>query len=118
MQASITHIQSELKDYYPETEIRSFSFLIIEKLTGFSRTEVFINKNTLFSDKQRQIINSFIERLKNHEPIQYILGETSFSGLTFQVNEHTLIPRPETEELVEWILENNATLVASLSQQH
>jgi release factor glutamine methyltransferase len=103
MQATFAHIQSELQGLYPETEIRSFSLLIVEKLTGFSRTQITLNKNTHFFDKHRQVIDSFIEKLKKNVPIQYILGETEFYGLMFSVNESVLIPRPETEELVDWI---------------
>ena len=107
MQNAFQHIQSELKDLYPETEIKSFSYLIIEKLTGFTRTEIFVNKNTLFSIEQQHVLESFIEKLKKYIPIQYILGETEFYGLPFYVNESVLIPRPETEELVDWICNEN-----------
>ena len=107
MQTAILHIQSQLQGLYPEMEIKSFSYLIIEKLTGFSRTQIIVNKNTLFSDKQRHEIESFIEKLKKFVPIQYILGETEFYGLNFNVNESVLIPRPETEELVDWIQKEN-----------
>ena len=107
MQKALLHIQSELTGLYPEPEIRNFSYLIIEKLTGFSRTEVYVNKNTLFSDEQQHEIESFIEKLKKYVPIQYILGETEFFGLPFYVNESVLIPRPETEELVDWIRKEN-----------
>ena len=107
MQASIIHIRSELQGLYPDTEIKSFSNLIIEKVSGFSRTEIIVNKNTLFSDEQRHVIENFIEKLKEYVPIQYILGETEFFGLPFQVNESVLIPRPETEELVDWIRNEN-----------
>jgi len=107
MQTDIKRIKSELEGLYPETEIRSFSQLMIEKVTGFSRTEIIVNKNTLFSDKQYHEIESFIEKLKNFVPIQYILGETEFYGLSFNVNESVLIPRPETEELVDWIRTEN-----------
>ena len=61
----------------------------------------------LLTQNQQQKVESIIERLKRHEPIQYILGETEFFGLTFHVNENVLIPRPETEELVELILKEN-----------
>src|ERR1035437_10413727 len=103
MQKALQHSQSELQGLYPETEIRSFSYLIMEKVTGFSRTEIFVNKNTLFSVEQQHVIESFIEKLKKYIPIQYILGETEFYGLPFYVDESVLIPRPETEELVDWI---------------
>ena len=107
MQSTILHIQSKLQGLYPETEIKSFSQLIIEKLTGFSRNEIFLNKITLFSDEKRNIVDDFIEKLTKFVPIQYILGETEFYGLLFYVNESVLIPRPETEELVDWIQNEN-----------
>lgn len=80
---------------------------MLEKVTGFSRTEILVNKNTLFSNEQQHVIESFIKKLKNFVPIQYILGETEFYGLPFYVNESVLIPRPETEELVDWISKEN-----------
>lgn len=107
MQSTILHIQSKLQGLYPETEIKSFSQLIIEKLTGFSRNEIFLNKITLFSDEKRNLVDDFIEKLTKFVPIQYILGETEFYGLLFYVNESVLIPRPETEELVDWIQNEN-----------
>ena len=107
MQTALQLIRSQLSGLYPDTEIRSFSYLIMEKLTGFSRTEVLVNKNTLFSNEQQHEIETFIEKLKKYVPIQYILGETEFFGLPFYVNESVLIPRPETEELVDWIRNEN-----------
>jgi release factor glutamine methyltransferase len=107
MQNAINYIQSELQELYPETEIKSFCLLIVEKLTGFSRTEIIVNKNTHFSEIQHHEVESFVEKLKKFVPIQYILGETEFYGLNFTVNESVLIPRPETEELVDWIRNEN-----------
>jgi release factor glutamine methyltransferase len=107
MKTAIQHIQSQLQGYYPETEIRSFTYLIFEKLTGYSRSEIFLNKNTIFSVEQQQLIEEFIQKLQKQVPIQYILGETEFYGLVFNVNDSVLIPRPETEELVDWIRNEN-----------
>ena len=107
MQAFIEQINQELQDLYPSTEIKSFAWLIAEKVTGMTRTQVMVNKNTNFSDAQRQIALGFVEQLKKYVPIQHLLGETEFYGLMFKVNENVLIPRPETEELVDWIITDN-----------
>lgn len=107
MQAAIKHIRTSLRGLYPDTEIGSFTYLILSKVSGLSRTEIIVNKNTIFSTEQHQEIDSFIEKLKMFVPIQYILGETEFYGLKFSVDNSVLIPRPETEELVEWIQKDN-----------
>ena len=60
----------------------------------------------MVSAKNITVFEKALLRLKKQEPIQYILGTTEFYGLTFKVNKHTLIPRPETEELVDWVLSN------------
>jgi len=103
MENAIAKIKSELKNLYPSTEISSFCRLIIGKVTGFSNTQIILNKNTHFSDVQHHEIENIIDKLKKNIPIQYILGETEFYGLTFNVNNSVLIPRPETEELVQWV---------------
>jgi release factor glutamine methyltransferase len=108
MENVLQHIHSELKGIYPESEIQSIGYLLLEKLTGFSRTEILLNKNTQISREAAKQLDGFLKKLKNYEPVQYVLESTEFYGLSFKVNQSVLIPRPETEELVEWIcLEND-----------
>ena len=99
-------MEEELKTLYPASEIRQFSRLIFSFLMGFSSTDLLLKGDELLSDSQRSFLDETIERLKSHEPIQYILGQTEFLDLTLKVNPSTLIPRPETEELVVWITES------------
>lgn len=106
MQKTISYIKEYLKAYYPESEISGFTRIIIEHITKKSYHQALLAEIELMPDQQQQI-NSIIERLKKYEPIQYILEETEFFGLPFHVNENVLIPRPETEELVELILKEN-----------
>ena len=103
MQQFLKDLQTSLKGEYSESEIHVLGMLILEKLTGFSRIWLLIHKELKLNDEQNIIASQYPERLKNHEPIQYILGETEFYGLKFKVNPSVLIPRPETEELVEWV---------------
>lgn len=106
MQQSFEYIRTQLKDIYAETEIGSISYLLMSEITGFSRTEIFLNKNTKISDNQEFLLKKYVEELKNHTPIQYVIGKTEFYGLTFKVDKSVLIPRPETEELVDWITQS------------
>lgn len=95
-----------LKDEFPETEIQSFFNLMVESYLGVTRLQLALNPDRILTSDEFQKLNSAMLRLKEHEPLQYILGETEFFGLKFKVDPNTLIPRPETEELVAWILED------------
>ena len=99
------HIRDVLASVYQTDELHSISRLLISKITGFSFTEILVNKNTIISEQQREFLNIYLEKLKCRMPVQYVLGETEFCGLNFQVDETVLIPRPETEELVAWIVQ-------------
>ena len=79
--------------------------LLTSHVLGFSRTELFIHLENTLSPKQTEEIDQLIQRRLNHEPIAYILGHREFFGLEFYVNSDTLIPRPETELLVEKALD-------------
>ena len=96
---------SELAELYPETEIQSFFNILIEFQLKLSRIEVALQPGFEIDTKNLEIIQKALKDLQKQIPIQYIIGETEFYGLPFKVNEYVLIPRPETEELVSWILE-------------
>ena len=108
-----------LSEIYPKTEIDTFFFLLIEEKLNLQRVDTVMKPDFLITDVLLSELKEIINRLKKEEPIQYILGNTEFYGLPFNVNENTLIPRPETEELVEWVLKEVAELqsckVAKLS---
>lgn len=94
----------ELSIFFDAMEIDQFFYLALDHLHQLKRVDLALQPNFEISSEEESQWNSVLAQLKTQKPIQYILGETSFYGLTFLVNESTLIPRPETEELVEWIL--------------
>ncbi|CAL2077916.1 Release factor glutamine methyltransferase [Tenacibaculum sp. 190524A02b] len=97
---------NQLISIYPQTEIDTFFFYLIEEYLGLHRIDYSLQPNFEIPENKQILFNTAIERLLKEEPIQYILGKTEFYGLTFKVTTDTLIPRPETEELVEWILKD------------
>lgn len=101
-----SYFESELDAIYPKTEIQSFYRLVIEHYLNLSRLEAAMNPGLHISEKDIVRLQKCTSELKTQKPIQYIIGSTEFYGLTFGVNSSVLIPRPETEELVAWILEN------------
>ncbi len=105
MRATIQHIEQELGNLFPKTEIRAFTRLMLEHVCGLNYTQQVLLKDKPLDDSVKATINEMVSRLKNHEPIQYILGETEFAGLRLKVTPPVLIPRPETEELVQWVTE-------------
>lgn len=109
MKAGIATIRKELSGIYNNQEIESVIALIFNKLKGYSRTQLILAKDEPLTDLERSKLGDIISRLKKHEPIQYVLGSTEFYGLSFLCAPEVLIPRPETEELVDWIIRENTT---------
>ena len=105
----ILNIRKSLSNFYPDTEISGLTRLLIENVTKSSIPALLSDKSKKITEEELLKIDKIVERLQKFEPIQYILGETEFYGLPFVVNENVLIPRPETEELVELILKENKT---------
>ena len=97
---------TELQGVYDKEEVHCFFVMLCDFFLHYSRFEVSISQDTVVSETNIARFERVLLRLKAQEPIQYILETTEFYGLTFKVNKHTLIPRPETEELVDWVLSN------------
>ena len=114
MQTTIQYIRKELESFYPEQEIQGLVKIVMEWATGWNYTEQVFNREIKLSDSIRERIIPVLKRLKKYEPVQYILGETEFYGLKIKISPSVLIPRPETEELVQLILEKNNKKDASI----
>jgi len=97
---------SELNSIYPQKEIESFFYLLIQYRLNLKRVDIALNPTLQISTIDQIYFSDSIKKLKQEIPIQYIMGKTEFYGLPFYVDKNVLIPRPETEELVDWILKN------------
>ena len=98
---------SELKDYYPEHEIKSLAYISINYLLNMSKSDTIINANKIIGVSVLQNFFSTISDLKKYKPIKYIFSETNFYNNKFFCSNKSLIPRCETEELVDWIINDN-----------
>ena len=94
----------ELSQLYPAHETDSICDIIFKHLMNFKKFDRYLQPDAAIPDQLKTQIYDIIQQLKQNKPIQYILGMADFYGLTFEVNSAVLIPRPETEELVYWII--------------
>ena len=98
---------SQIIPLYGKKEAQSLAYITFKQVFGYDKLRIYQNSETPVPPGQLTEFHSIIQSLKQFKPIQYILGETEFYNCRIKVNEHTLIPRPETEELVEWIIRSN-----------
>ncbi|CAH0336692.1 Release factor glutamine methyltransferase [Flavobacterium sp. CECT 9288] len=103
----------DLTALYGEDEAESFFYLILENQQQLKRIDLALQPDLILSTDALKVWDQFLQQLKNEIPVQYVLGSTSFFGLDFEVNTNVLIPRPETEELVEWILNSLQSTVTN-----
>lgn len=107
MLSNLKKIRQELSSLYPDNEIEGIIRIIFDHLKHWSPVDIVMHRNEALSDYITKKIDEILLRLKKNEPIQYIIGEGRFYGHTLKVTTDTLIPRQETEELVEMIVKEN-----------
>jgi release factor glutamine methyltransferase len=98
------YINQELTEFYDKNEIQGFSAIIVEDILGLRRMDLHVKPEMEIESVKISKIQEIIRDLKLYKPIQYLIGKAWFYDLPFMVNENVLIPRPETEELVDWII--------------
>lgn len=106
IQEATYFIMNKLRNIYPDGEVSQITDWVMEHLTGSKKAERMLYKNSAITGTEEMLLNQYAERLLQHEPVQYVLNESWFYGLKFYVDKNVLIPRPETEELVDWIIRN------------
>ncbi|NOT52774.1 MAG: peptide chain release factor N(5)-glutamine methyltransferase [Chitinophagaceae bacterium] len=106
MQEATYYLLNKLRSIYSESETSQITDWMLEHITGSKKAERMIYKNETITPEEEKQVVQYTARLLQHEPVQYVLNEAWFCGLKFYVDKNVLIPRPETEELVEWIITN------------
>lgn len=101
-------ITKSIATIYHESEAKNIAELIIEHITKQSRIESFLKKQKDLSEEETKLLDQSIDRLKKHEPVQYVTNECWFANMKFYVDKNVLIPRPETEELVDWVVRDTS----------
>jgi release factor glutamine methyltransferase len=114
MKKTIQFIKENLSEFYDPTEIESFTSMIFSFVFGYSKKDLIICAGHILPKDDFSKVAEVVLRLKNQEPIQYIFGEADFSGLKFKVEPGVLIPRFETEELVDLIIKRNQNLALKI----
>ena len=97
---------AQLYEVYETREAANIADMVMEEVTGQRKIERIVYKDLPISEEQQKQLEKISDELLNYRPVQYVLGEAWFMDMKLLVNEHVLIPRPETEELVEWIIKD------------
>ena len=103
----ISDIKSALAEAYPEGEVRAFVRILFEEWMHYSTVDIYMRADSEVPPFVVEKMHHAVQRLLRHEPIQHIVGVAHFHGHRFAVSKHTLIPRPETEQLVDMIVDRN-----------
>ena len=98
-------LKDRLKQLYDADEATAVAHLFLEFITGLNKSDRLLKKDTIFTERQQEQFDAKSKQLTKGKPIQYVTNSAWFMGREFLVNESVLIPRPETEELVQWVLE-------------
>ena len=113
IQEAYKHLLYKLFEVYDDREAANICDWVIEHITGFKKIDRITRKNFLLNEQQRKILNDYTNELLQHKPVQYVLHEAWFAGMKLYVDESVLIPRPETEELADWIITNCKLQIAN-----
>jgi len=105
IQLAYQKILARLYEVYDEREAANITDLVVEHFTGLRKIDRITNKQLPLTDPQILQLETALYDLLQYRPVQYVVGEAWFAGMQLYVNENVLIPRPETEELVEWVVE-------------
>ena len=104
MQNTINKLKQSLSPLYDSREMKAIIALLFEEVCGLSRLDMLMNPNIVLSEEKTEILSCYAEMLAEGVPVQQVLGYEYFLGRRFEVNPDVLIPRPETAELVDWIV--------------
>ena len=100
----ITYYQEKLSELYPSNEIKNITEMMFEHFMGWDKMTLRSNSKSSLSESELLLFHQALKRLSKNEPVQHITGKVEFYSLPFKVNKHALIPRPETEELVDLVI--------------
>lgn len=106
---------ASLSSIYDEREAATISSMVMEHLTNMTKSERLLHKQDALSTNLENLFNQYLQDLLKQRPVQYVLQEAWFGGMPFYVDEHVLIPRPETEELTEWLIKDESSERAGLT---
>ncbi len=96
--------RESLKRIYKEGELTQIIYLVFEQVNSFSKIDLILKRSELITVEEEEKFKSILSELEKHKPVQYVLGYAWFYGMSIKVNENVLIPRQETEELIDWII--------------